>query len=193
MIPTTWVLPDDQWTPPLDGEWVIKPAVSIASMDTGRYQIGHSAQHQLAVEHVRRLQQADRMAMIQPYITGVDTEGETTMIFLGGQFSHALRKGAILDGPDVGIDRRFQPSGGQNLQIRQLTTAQFELAEQVLNATPYHRDQLLYARIDLVPAPDGSPLLMELELTEPMLYFGQVPEAADRMADAIVAQKQGRP
>jgi hypothetical protein len=191
-IPTTWVLPEDQWTPPVEGEWVIKPAVSIASLDTGRYQMGNSAEHKLAVEHVRRLQQAERMVMIQPYMASVDTEGETAMVFLGGRFSHALRKGAILDGPDMGIDRRFQPSGGQNLQIVQPTNAQFELAERVLSAVLDGQDHLLYARVDLVPALDGSPLLMELELTEPMLYFGQVPEAATRMAAAIIAQIQER-
>lgn len=118
----------------------------------------------------------------------MDTEGETAIIFLRGEFSHALRKGAILDGPDSGIDRRFQPNGGQKLQIREPSKAQLELAQWTLRAVPRNPDHLLYARVDLVPADDGSPLLMELELTEPMLYFGQVPEAADRMDVAIIAQ-----
>jgi hypothetical protein len=46
---------------------------------------------------------------------------------------------------------------------------------------------LLYARVDLVPGPDGAPVLMELELTEPQLYFGVVPEAAARFAAAASA------
>jgi glutathione synthase/RimK-type ligase-like ATP-grasp enzyme len=187
VIPTTWIRPDDQWIPPKQGEWVIKPAVSIASLDTGRYQMGDHAQHKLAAEHVHRLQQARRMIMIQPYMAQVDTEGETALVFLGGEFSHALRKGAILDGPDAGIDRRFLANGGQALQVQRPSTAQLELAERVLDAVPSGRNDLLYARVDLVPADDGSPVLMELELTEPMLYFGQVPEAADRMAAAILA------
>lgn len=187
VIPTTWIGPEDQFHIPEEGEWVIKPAVSIASLDTGRYQMGNSVQHQLAVEHVRQLQRAKRVTMMQPYMAAVDSDGETAMVFLGGEFSHARRKDAILDGPDTGIDRRFQPNGGQNLQIRQLTKAQFELAQRTLDAVPFDRDHLLYARVDLVPADDGSPLLMELELTEPMLYFGRVPEAADRMALAIMA------
>jgi hypothetical protein len=188
LIPTTWIGPEDQFHVPEEGEWVIKPAVSIASLDTGRYQMGNSVQHQLAVEHVHRLQRAERVVMIQPYMAGVDTDGETAMIFLGGEFSHALHKGAILDGPDIGVDRRFQPNGGQDLQICQPTKAQLELAELTLDAVPCDRNRLLYARVDLVPAPDGSPVLMELELTEPMLYFGHMPEAADRMAAAIMAQ-----
>jgi hypothetical protein len=114
------------------------------------------------------------------------------MVFLGGEFSHALSKGAILDGPDIGIDRRFQPDGAETLQIRQPTKAQLELAHLTLDAVPYDRKRLLYARVDLAPTSDGSPVLMELELTEPMLYFGYVPEAADRMADAIVAQIEQR-
>lgn len=188
VIPTTWIGPEDRWVAPQEGEWVIKPAVSIASMDTGRYKMWNRAQHEQAVEHVNRLQQAERMIMIQPYIAGVDTEGETAMVFLGGEFSHALNKGAILEGPDAGIDRRFQPQGGQKLQVQEPTKAQFELAQRTLDKVPYDHDLLLYTRVDLVPATDGSPVLMELELTEPMLYFGQVPEAADRMAAAIVAQ-----
>lgn len=192
VIPTTWIGADDHYDLPDEGEWVIKPAVSIASMDTGRYQMGNNDQRQLAVEHVRRLQQAGRMVMIQPHMAAVDTEGETAMVFLGGEFSHALGKGAILDGPDAGIDRRFQANGGQRLQVREPTKAEMELAQQTLDAVPRNQDRLLYARVDLVPASDGSPVLMELELTEPMLYFGQVPEAADRMAAAIVAQIEKR-
>lgn len=178
VIPTTWIGPEEQLDLPQEGELVIKPAVSIASLDTGRYPMWKSAQHQLAVEHVRRLQQDRRLVMIQPYMAGVDTVGETAMVFFRGEFSHALNKGAILDGPDTGIDRRFQPSGGQQLQTQQPATAQLELAQQTLDAVPFDPEHLLYARVDLVPADDGSPVLMELELTEPMLYFGQVPEAA---------------
>jgi len=55
----------------------------------------------------------------------------------------------------------------------------------VLAAVPGGRDTLLYARVDLVPGEDGNPVLMELELTEPQLYLGYDPDAADRMAAAI--------
>jgi hypothetical protein len=46
-------------------------------------------------------------------------------------------------------------------------------------------DQLLYARIDLIPGLDGEPLLVELELTEPSLFLRTSSAAADRLADAI--------
>ena len=44
----------------------------------------------------------------------------------------------------------------------------------------------LYARVDMLPGPDGEPLLLELEAVEPNLYFDQAPEAPDLLAEAIV-------
>ena len=49
--------------------------------------------------------------MIQPYLTAVDTFGETALIFFGGVFSHAIRKGPMLDGPDLGSRRPLQAGG----------------------------------------------------------------------------------
>ncbi|MEW6733306.1 MAG: hypothetical protein AB1489_18405 [Acidobacteriota bacterium] len=188
VIPTTWVLPAHQWHPPDQGEWVIKPTVSMASLDTGRYRMYNPDQHHMAVIHMQRLQNTGRTVMVQPYLDGVDTEGETSLVYIDGVFSHAMRKGTVLDGPDVGIDRRFQHNGGLNLQARQPTPAQLSLAEKVLTAVPGTRDRLLYARVDLLPLPDGTPVLIELELTEPQLYLGHTIGAADRLAVAIATQ-----
>lgn len=47
---------------------------------------------------------------------------------------------------------------------------------------------LLYARVDLIPDDEGRPVLLELELTEPSLFFGVAPGALDRFADAVVAR-----
>ena len=46
----------------------------------------------------------------------------------------------------------------------------------------------LFARVDMLRGPDGSPVLLELEAIEPNLYFEQAPGAAERLADAIVAR-----
>jgi len=185
VVPTTWLKPEETWTAPVTGTWVIKPAASMASLDTGRYRMDYSDQRQLALKHVRRLQAAGRVVMVQPYLVGIEDDGEMALVYLHGMFSHAVRKGPVLTGPDEGIDRRFQPQGGLNLQLRRPTTAQFTMADRVLAAVPGGRDTLLYARVDLVPDEDGNPVLMELELTEPQLYLGYDPDAADRMAAAI--------
>jgi hypothetical protein len=191
IVPTTWLDSMDGWTPPERGEWVIKPAVSLASLDTGRYRMDDRDQQRLAVEHVRRLHADGRAVMLQPYMHGIDTEGETSLVFLGGVFSHAMRKGAVLTGPDAGVDRRFLPQGGLQLRAHRPTAQELVTAEKAL-AGVSPGQQLLYARVDLVSGPDGLPVLMELELTEPQLFFRNVPEAADRMAAAIDAQLQAR-
>ena len=185
VVPTTWIEPAQDWTLPERGDWVIKPAVSMASLDSGRYCMADRGQQHLAVEHVRRLHANRRAVMMQPYIRAVDDAGETSLVYLGGVFSHAMRKAAVLTGPDVGRDRRFEPQGSLRLQRHQPTARELHTADQVLAAVPGGPSQLLYARVDLVSNEDGRPVLMELELTEPQLYFGAAPGAVAHMVAAI--------
>ena len=78
-VPTSWLEPAQEWKPPASGDWVIKPAVSMASLDTGRYCLEHRDQRCLAVEHVRRLQADGRAVMAQPYMQSVDNRGEISL------------------------------------------------------------------------------------------------------------------
>jgi hypothetical protein len=192
VVPTTWVQPAELWRPPepepYHGSWVVKPAVSLAGLDAGRYDLSDPEHRRLARRHVNRLQAAGRLVMVQPYVEGIDTDGETSLVFINGRFSHAMRKGPVLDGPDRRIDRRFAPDGGLQLQPRQPTSAQLRVAQRALDAVPGGRDRLLYARVDLVPNGDGDPLVMEIELTEPQLYLARVLGAAELFASAIAAQ-----
>ena len=123
--------------------------------------------------------------MVQPYLQAVDFEGETALVYLNGVFSHAMRKAALLTGPDSGVDRRFQVHGGVTLRRHRATRRELAAAEHVLDAIPWARNQLLYARVDLISDRDADPVLMELELTEPQLYFHDVPIATDRMTGII--------
>ena len=185
VVPTTWVLPEEDWEP-AEGEWVIKPAVSISSRDTGRYRMADPEHRCLVGEHVRRLQGEGRVVMVQPYLRGIEDDGETSLVYLGGEFSHAIRKGAMLEGPDRGVRLPHETSPG--LERRGPTPAQLSVAARALAAVPSGGPEaLLYARVDLVPGSDGDPRLIELELTEPTLFFAQVPEAAERFADVIAA------
>jgi hypothetical protein len=175
------------WTPPADGEWVVKPTVSAGSRDTARYLLpGQSAE---AVAHVRRLTGAGRTAMVQPYLSAVDTAGETAVLCTpdaNGEltFSHGVRKGPMLTARgDVPVDMNEE-----RITPREPSAAELALAEQVLAVVPGGAKQLLYARVDLIPGPDGTPALIELELTEPSLFLLHAPGAADRLADAILAR-----
>jgi hypothetical protein len=108
VVPTEWLRPGQAWSLSERGAWVIKPAVSLASLDTGRYHLEDPDERRLAAEHMRRLHADGRVVMMQPYLQAVDDEGERALVYLNGVFSHAMRKPAVLTGPDIGVDRRFQ-------------------------------------------------------------------------------------
>ncbi|RLK12475.1 hypothetical protein DER29_5755 [Micromonospora sp. M71_S20] len=187
-VPTSWVAPGEGWRPPAArGEYVVKPAVGLGSRDTGRYDLADPQHRELAVAHVRRLSDAGRLAMVQPYLDAVDTAGETALLFLAGPggpaFSHAVRKGPMLTGPDLGVDGLYRP---EEITVSTATPEQLAVADRALAAVPGGPGRLLYARVDLIPGPDDAPVLVELELTEPSLFLGHADGAADRLADAIL-------
>ncbi|MEU7819548.1 hypothetical protein [Catellatospora sp. NPDC049133] len=183
VTPTTFLAPGDTWTPPSgDGEYVIKPAVSAGSRDTGRYGPGDAAQ---AVAHVRRLQAAGRITMIQPYLPAVDSYGETALLFFADPetgrlaYSHAIRKGPMLTGPDEGLETLYKP---EEITPRVPTAAERAVGEAVVATLP---TGLVYARVDLIPDERGNPLLIELELTEPSVFMLHDEGSAARLAAAI--------
>ncbi|WP_430496347.1 ATP-grasp domain-containing protein [Micromonospora trifolii] len=186
-VPTSWIGPGESWQLPAEtGEYVLKPAVSAGSQDTGRYDLADPEHRDLAAAHVRRLSEAGRVTMVQPYLRAVDTEGETALLFLAGPeglaFSHAIRKGPMLSGPDLGPDGLYK---AEEITARTARPEQLAVAEQTLAMVPGGTRQLLYARVDLIPGPDGEPVLVELELTEPSLFIGYADGAPDRLATAI--------
>jgi hypothetical protein len=188
-VPTVWVEPGHAWTAPATGEFVIKPAVSAGSKDTGRYDMGDADQRRLAAEHVARLSAAGRVVMVQPYLSAVDDVGESALLFLAGPeglaFSHAIRKGPLLTGPDLGGDWLYKE---ETIERRTASAAELDTARRVLAAVPGGPNRLLYARVDLIPGADGAPLLVELELTEPSLFLSHDDAAPERFAEAIATR-----
>jgi hypothetical protein len=190
VTPTAWVPPGTAWPPPTTGEYVVKPTISAGSRDTGRYDLGDEVQRALAHAHVTRLTAAGRTAMVQPYLSAVDTRGETAVVCIPDgsgdlSYSHGIRKGPMLHGADTGDDELYL---AEEITARTPTPAELAVARQVLAAVPGGTDRLLYARVDLIPGPDGEPVLIELELTEPSLFLGYAEGAADRLAAAILAR-----
>ena len=182
VVPTVWD-PVGAGDLPDAGEWVVKPSVSAGSRDTARWTDAGDA-----LAHAAGLTGAGRTAMVQPYLRSVDEEGETAMLFLGGRFSHAVRKGPLLvRGEGVRQDR---DSRG-DLRRVEPTTAQREVAEAVLAAVPTLVPAAaapLYARIDLVDAGAGRPVVLELELAEPSLFLPQAPDAVGSLVAAVEAE-----
>jgi hypothetical protein len=176
------------WSAPESGEWVVKPAISAGSRDTGRY--AFPAERELALAHIARLTGAGRAAMVQPYLHAVDTAGETAVLCTPDpagklSFSHAIRKGPMLTGPDVG---EIDLASLEKIDARNPTDAELSLAARVLDVIPGGADRLLYARVDMIPGPDGAPMLVELELAEPSLFLSYAENATPRLAAAILAR-----
>jgi hypothetical protein len=181
IVPTTWIEPGDPvHLETAETEIVVKPAVSVGSIDTGRYRL--PGQADLAAAHIARLQAAGRLVMVQPYLADVDTAGETALLFFAGRFSHAIRKGPILTGPDEGADTLYQE---ESITPRTPSPAEHALAERVLAALPFDPAGLLYTRVDLLPTPSGEPVVIEVELTEPSLFLTTAEGAPDRLARTI--------
>lgn len=171
IVPTTFV-PSGEIPPPeaLAGDIVVKPTVGGGSKGVRRVTDDPSA----AAAHVDTLHAAGCVAMIQPYRANIDAEGETGLVYLGGEFSHAFEKSAILAAPlewegSLYVKERIVP--------RVPTAEQRALADRVLAGLP----PTAYARVDLVPGA-GGPELLELELTEPSLFLDTDPSAAARAA-----------
>ncbi len=176
---TWWVTPGDAFEIP-NGEIVVKPAISGGAKDTARYT---ASERDRALAHVRRLSADGRVVMVQPYQSAVDTEGETALLFFGGVYSHAIRKGPILVRGAGTVEGLFAK---EDIEARTPTTREREIAEAVLDAVPMGRDALAYARVDLIPGNEGAPILLELELVEPSVFLAYAEGAADRFAAAIL-------
>lgn len=187
-VPSTFVEPGEDARAALArflesgaGEYVVKPAVGAGSRDAQRYV---PAEREAAAAHAARLLDAGRSVLLQPYLGRVDEHGESALIFIDGVFSHAIRKGPLLrrgEGPTRAL------FAAEHIAARTPDAEEMAVAERTLAAIPFAQP-LLYARVDLLRADDGRPQVLELELTEPSLFFAHAPGAAARFARAILAR-----
>ena len=182
VIPTAYVRSAaDMDTVEIPADCVVKPTVSAGSNNTERHTDPDAAR-----AHIRALLDAGMTAMVQPYQRFIDDNGETGMLFFNGAHSHAFRKGAILATGDNTKNGLFAV---EDIGPRKATDQETELGEKVMRVV---RRRLgadpLYARVDVVRGSAGTPVLMELELTEPSLYLSMDTNAATRFASALVSR-----
>jgi len=185
VVPTAVLAGDD--LPDLGGaDLVVKPSVGAGSVGAGRFPAGDPAAAARARAHAADLRAHGRTVLVQPYLDGVDRSGETDLVFLDGAYSHAVRKGAMLTGSTV---NRFDGPGAGDLFVPErirpaaATAEELAVATRALAAVPGPHP-LLYARVDLLPGPDG-PVVNEVELVEPSLFLGHAPGSTDRLAAGI--------
>jgi hypothetical protein len=185
-VPTRWVGPDQSFEP-IDGEYVLKPTVGAGSKGAGRFDSRRTGNNESAIAHLTALHEAGRTVMVQPYLADVDLRGEAGLVYLGGEFSHAITKGAMLGPDDVNA---LEPGYSRSLYVeerirpRLASADERALGDQVIAFVRARFGPLLYARVDLLPTP-GGPVVIEVELTEPSLFLRHDPPSADRLVAAI--------
>jgi hypothetical protein len=148
-------------------EVVVKPTVSGGSFGTLRVKIDDPARGEA---HLQALL-GEREVMVQRYVESVDDYGERALVWIDGEFTHAVRKSPRFFGQDEHVSAA-------------LPIAADELALGTRVLAPFVRD-LLYARVDVARDERGVPMIMELELVEPSLFLLQFPRALERLADGI--------
>ncbi|MEC8625061.1 MAG: hypothetical protein VXY34_09595 [Bdellovibrionota bacterium] len=168
------------------GPFVVKPTISAAAVDTFRVlsaedaksiSQGTSPDETRPFEKIRK----GRNMLIQPYHKEIETEGEWSLIFLNGNYSHSVLKKPKKGGWLVQDERggsvhclKAPPIIEEKAKIafskirdsfnNSLFFHSQEGKKQELKSTP------LYARVDLIPTSLG-PLVGELEMVEPELFF----------------------
>jgi|SRR5882672_2639136 len=177
VVPTHYIEPGGEIRFPFDGEFVVKPTVGAGSIDCRR----HLEKGEQAAEHVRRIHASGRSALVQPYLKRVERNGETALVFFRGEFSHAIRKGPMLGSSQEIVGGLFLKE-----DIRPRDPLAWEISVGML-ALGHAPGPILYARVDVIPGNDAMPVLLELEATEPSLFFAQAPGSAARYARAILS------
>jgi hypothetical protein len=188
IVPTEWVAPGEMLRLPIEGEFVLKPSVGAGSKGAGRFAASAA---EAAHTHTQLLHDAGRVVLVQPYLAQVDDVGETALIYVDGQFSHAVSKAAML--PESTVNPLGSGSSHNLFVEERMSSHEASSAELALGArvVEFVRERFgadqLYTRVDLLPSSVG-PVVIELELAEPSLFLSYADGAADRFTQAIAAR-----
>lgn len=120
---------------------------------------------------------ADARMLIQPMMAAIESEGEYSLFYLGGHYSHAIVKR-----PRAGEFRCQSQFGGRH-KMTDAPTAARTLGDAALAASG---PDIAYARIDLIGDGADGYALMEIELIEPYLYLDQAPDGGATFVDMVL-------
>jgi glutathione synthase/RimK-type ligase-like ATP-grasp enzyme len=116
--------------------------------------------------------------LVQPFLEEIKDAGEISMLFFGGNFSHAIQK--VPKAGDFRVQKQF---GAQYLKFEPSTT----LLSIAKNIVQIAGKESVYARIDGVMTQNGF-LLMEVEMIEPDLFFEHTLDGPNRFVEAVLKE-----
>jgi len=178
IVPTEWLpnLPTAADLLPLferfqTGELVVKPTVGANADDTFRLRPDRAESWDEAAQIF-----GDKPLLVQPFLQSIVDEGEYSLFYFDGKFSHA-----VLKRPASG-DFRVQEEHGGEIAATVPTSELLQAGQRAMAALP---ERVLYGRVDLVRLPDGAWGVIEIELIEPSLYFPYDSGSIERFAVAL--------
>lgn len=157
---------------------VYKPALSASGVRTARVTSGDEAAHEPAFAALV----GEHDTLVQPFMPEVVEDGEWSLVFLGQQYSHAVKKRARAG------EFRVQSGYGASVAAEAPRGALIAQAEALVSHLP---SPWLYARVDACET-DGQLVLMELELVDPELFLSYHPSAPRRFSTALRQLAAGR-
>lgn len=167
ILDSLWIEKDSEIIDPKWGDFVVKPRISAGAYNTYKMQEFDFAKISALLK--------DHPLMIQPFAKEIEEDGEYSLIFFGGKFSHAILKRAAKG------DFRVQHALGGSYQHIEPEKWMQEAAFAILAMLPYQPN---YARIDGIKR-DRNFLLMEVEVLEPYLYLDDKKELVENYFSSL--------
>ncbi len=161
-------------------EVIVKPTVSGGARNTFRIPADDAPRTSAMLNRILGME----AMLVQEFQSSILTEGELSVIVIGGRFTHAVRKVAKPG------DFRVQDDHGGTVHPHAATSEEKAFAEQAIAACP---SEPAYARVDIMSDNTGELTLMELELIEPELFLRFHPPAADILAQELRKCVEGTP
>lgn len=152
---------------------ILKPTIAGTARHTYRLNLYNVNDHEELFQEL--IAQEDMM--LQVFVDSILTDGEISLVVINGIYSHAILKKAQAG------DFRVQGNFGGSVQVYEPTKEEIAFAEKAMalcDPVP------LYARVDIMYDNNRQLALGELELIEPELWFREKPEAAAKLADAVI-------
>ena len=113
--------------------------------------------------------------LAQPFIPEINLNGEASLLYYGGKFSHSVIKNVKRG------DIRAHPDHGAEVSLYEPSEEEIEVGHRVLDVIEYQTE---YARLDMIPSENG-PIVIEIELIDPMMFFNHQPKTAENYANHI--------
>ena len=152
-------------------KFIIKPCIGLGSIDT--FLFDYDSYYDI----IKKLK-PNTDYLLQPFVSDILRRGEISIIFINGEYSHAVRK------TPANGDYRSQPEFGSNVVKFDLTKEYIDSCNKICNFIKNKFGVLKYMRMDFIDS--KVPMLIELELIEPCLYFEYCPDAADKLVSSII-------